>query len=108
MLYPGDQQITNSHSDCLEAPLMGIQFQNGYSTVDGNYGFGDGCFAAEPSRPDAPTDAPVCLDPDGTETGFDTLPGASDYLVHVVVPDDQYGKPLYNFTTRGGHQHRQR
>jgi hypothetical protein len=39
-----DQKITKApYSDCLEAPLMGIQFQKGFSTVDGNYGFGDGC-----------------------------------------------------------------
>ena len=99
LLYPADQQVTNSHSDCLEAPLMGVQFQNGYSTVDGNYGFGDGCFAPNHLDPSAPTDAPVCLDANGQPTDFTTLSGASDYLVHIVVPDDQYGKPLYNFTT---------
>ena len=42
--YPAGQQITNSTTDCLEGPLMGVQFQKGYSAVDGNYGFGDGCF----------------------------------------------------------------
>ncbi len=99
LLYPADQQITASHSDCLEAPLMGVQFQKGYSTVDGNYGFGDGCFAPNHLDPNAPTDAPVCLDAADQPTDFTTLPGASDYLVHVVVPDDTYGKPLYNFTT---------
>ncbi len=48
---------------CIEAPLMGIQFQAGFASVNGNYGFGD------------------------------LQPG--DYLVEVVVPNDDYGYPLY-------------
>jgi hypothetical protein len=95
---PNGQQITNNHSDCLEAPLMGVQFQHGFSTVDGNYGFGDGCFA--PNTLDAADPAnPVCLGPNGAEVGFDALPGARDYLVKVVVPTDPvHGRPLYDFT----------
>ncbi len=31
---------TKAHAECLEAPFMGVQFQSGFSTVDGNYGFG--------------------------------------------------------------------
>ena len=43
------------NAPCLEAPMMGVQFgpmadgvgtpaENFGATVDGNYGFGDGCF----------------------------------------------------------------
>ena len=54
----------------------------------------------EPSRPErADRRAGVPRRRRSTETDFDHAAGASDYLVHVVVPDDQYGKPLYNFTT---------
>ncbi len=89
--YPADQQVTNSSSDCLEGPLMGVQFQNGFSTVDGNYGFADGCFdgtldATDPS-------APVC-----TGGSFTTLPGGREYLVHVEIPNDVTGRPMYNVT----------
>ncbi len=88
--YPAGQQITDSDSDCLEGPLMGVQFQNGYSTVDGNYGFGDGCFGV------GGFDAEAGECADGTDPT--PLPGASDYLVHVISPEDQYFKPLYQFT----------
>ncbi|MFZ1400529.1 MAG: choice-of-anchor Q domain-containing protein [Candidatus Promineifilaceae bacterium] len=72
---------------CLEPMAMGTQFQNDFATVNGNYGFADGCFngtldATDPANP-------VCV---GGE--FTALPPA-DYLVEVVVPNDQYGRPLY-------------
>lgn len=91
MAYPADQQVTASDADCLEGPLMGVQFQNGFSTVDGNYGFAEGCFtgtldAADPA-------APVC-----TGGAFEPLPGGRDYLVEVVIPDDATGRPLYQVT----------
>lgn len=101
LAYPADQQITDSDTDCLEAPLMGVQFQKGFSTVDGNYGFGDGCFAPNQLDPTAPVDAPVCLDPTGAEVPFEDLPGGTDYLVKVVVPEDTVqndGRTLYQFT----------
>ncbi len=91
LLYPTDQQVTNSATDCLEGPLMGIQYQAGFSAVDGNYGFGDGCFngmldASDPS-------APVCVG--GT---FESLPGGREYLVQVEIPNDATGRPLYKVT----------
>ncbi|MEZ5409249.1 MAG: choice-of-anchor D domain-containing protein [Acidimicrobiales bacterium] len=101
LTYPDKQQITDSHTDCLEAPLMGVQFQKGFSTVDGNYGFGDGCFAPNHLDPDAPADTPVCLDPTGVDVGFDDLPGGADYLVKVNVPEDTVqndGRSIYQFT----------
>ena len=55
--------VDPSGHGCIEAPLMGIQFQADFATVNGNYGFGD------------------------------LVPG--DYLVEVVIPNDDYGYPLY-------------
>ena len=87
---------------CLEAPLMSVQYgpyatdqgtpdANFGAAVDGNYGFGDGCFSG--TLDDTDPASPVCVG--GT---FDPLPGGRDYLVEVVVPDDAGGKPLYNLT----------
>ncbi|GAB4452169.1 MAG: hypothetical protein Kow0031_34600 [Anaerolineae bacterium] len=103
LAYPGDQQVTNSSGDCLEGPLMGVQFgpsatdqgtpdANFGAAVDGNYGFGDGCFngtldASDPANP-------VCVG--GT---FDPLPGGREYLVEVETAYDQTGmRPLFQFT----------
>jgi hypothetical protein len=89
LAYPDDQQVIKSNSDCLEGPLMGVQFQMGYSTVDGNYGFGDGCFGEGGFDIDSGT----CAD------GSDPTPlPAADYLVDVVVPDDATGRPMYQVT----------
>ncbi|TAK64137.1 IPT/TIG domain-containing protein [Methylobacter sp.] len=72
------QQVlpTNPDAECLEGPLMGVQFgpmpdnpatpTNFGAAVDGNYGFG------------------------GLSPG--------DYLVEVEVPNDTLGRPLYKFT----------
>jgi SdrD B-like domain/Abnormal spindle-like microcephaly-assoc'd, ASPM-SPD-2-Hydin len=99
LTYPAKQQITSKHTDCLEAPLMGVQFQRGFSAVDGNYGFGDGCFAPNTLGADADGN-PICTDAVvATNTdAWAPLPGASDYLVKVNIPDDQEGKPQYKFT----------
>ncbi|MBS1108469.1 MAG: pectin lyase-like protein [Anaeromyxobacteraceae bacterium] len=89
---------TDPDAECLEGPLMGVQvatYSDGQgnfgANVDGNYGFGDGCFngvldATDPS-------APVCVG--GT---FEALPGARDYLVEVEIPNDALGRPLYKVT----------
>ena len=91
------------NGECIEAPLMGVQFgtyatdagtpdANFGATVDGNYGFGDGCFngtldATDPS-------APVC-----TGGTFETLP-SGDYLVQVDLRSqlDTLGSPIYKVT----------
>lgn len=41
LTYPDDQQLlpTTAGERCLEAPLMGTQFQEGFASLDGNYGF---------------------------------------------------------------------
>ncbi len=98
LAYPADQQVTASDTDCLEGPLMGIQFQSGFSTVDGNYGFADGCFAPNHLDPAAPPDAPICLDAANQPVDFAPLPGGRDYLVDVEIPNDDYGRPMYTVT----------
>ena len=85
---PGQQDLS---ARCLDTFVGGVQFGNNFgASVNGNYGFGDGCFtgtldAADPS-------APTCAGGD-----FTPLP-AGDYLVKVEDPVDNAGKPLYNFT----------
>lgn len=88
---------------CLEAPMMGVQFgpnwdgENFAATVDGNYGFGDGCFEAGGFDPGSG----ACVSGD-----FAPLP-PGDYLVEIVSPTegDMYGagavhpdQPLYKVT----------
>ncbi|MDZ4718393.1 MAG: SdrD B-like domain-containing protein [Roseiflexaceae bacterium] len=93
---------TDPNAPCLEAPMMGVQFgplasdvgtpdENFGASVDGNYGFGDGCFtgtlvATDPANP-------VCNG--GT---FQPLTANRDYLVTVVIPDDALGRPMYQVT----------
>ena len=104
--YPAAQQITKNWTDCLEGPPMGIQFQRGFSTVDGNYGFADGCYAPNHTEHDDvadPTNADpaalVCKDAGGADVGFTALKGGMDYLVHVEDKKDALGvKNLYQFT----------
>ena len=101
LAYPTGQAITNSPNDCLEAPLMGVQFQKGFSAVDGNYGFGSGCLGdLAPFNPDTGLCADGVTTPDATP-----LAGGIDYLVHVEIPNDTAHAadpvgtaPLYHFT----------
>lgn len=103
LIHGTDEQVlpTSDSLGCIEAPLMGVQFAtyatgqgtadaNFGASVDGNYGFGDGCFngtldATDPS-------APLC-----TGGAFSTLP-AGDYLVEVAIPNDAKGRPMYKVT----------
>ena len=71
---------------CIEAPLMGTQIQSGFATLDGNWGFGDGCFG-----PGGAIAEGVCADGSAPTT----LPGAHDYLVEVAIPNDTFGRPMY-------------
>ena len=95
---------------CLEAPMMGVQFgpmasdvgtpdENFGASVDGNYGFGDGCFG--PGGYDPGTG--LCADGSGPTP----LPSNQDFLVQVEIPTegDVYGasavhpaQPLYQVT----------
>jgi hypothetical protein len=92
------------YAPCIEAPMMGVQFgplasdvgtpnENFGATVDGNYGFGDGCFLGDGN--------PGLFDPDTGECVFgniQSLPSNQDYLVRVEIPDDEFGRPLYQVT----------
>jgi len=112
-LMPGlDENVLPTAPDapCLEAPMMGVQFgplatdvgtpdENFGASVDGNYGFGDGCFGVGGFDPITGACA------DGTDPT--TLPSNTDYLVEVVIPTegDVYGaaavhpdRPLYKVT----------
>ena len=88
--------IPLSGGGCVEAPMTGIQFgpmsdgTNFGASVNGNYGFGDGCFG--PGGFNTATQA--CANGDDPTT----LP-TGDYLVEVVSPDDLItGEPLYKVT----------
>jgi hypothetical protein len=87
---PGNDQ------PCLEAPMLGVQFgpmadgvgtpeENFGASVDGNYGFGDGCFGAGGFDPNTGACA------DGSDPT--PLPSNRDYLVKVEIPTegDVYG-----------------
>ncbi len=80
LTYPDDQQLlpTTAGERCLEAPLMGTQFQEGFASLDGNYGF-DTVYSGFGSA----------AEPTGT-----AIP-AGDYLVEVLVPNDALGRPTY-------------
>jgi hypothetical protein len=69
---------------CLEAPQTGLQFQSGFATLDGNYGFGT-VWALDPM-------GQPMLDEDGIPT--QPMP-AGDYLVEAVIPNDSLGQPMY-------------
>ncbi len=98
-----DEQVLplDPTADCLEGPLMGVQFgtyatdqgtsdANFGAAVDGNYGFGDACYTGTLDATDPAN--PVCVG--GT---FEPLL-ADDYLVHVDIPNDTFGRPLYKVT----------
>ncbi|PKW26218.1 IPT/TIG domain-containing protein [Phycicoccus duodecadis] len=93
-----DQATTG---ECLSALVNGVQIgtyatdqgtpdANFGAAVDGNYGFGDGCFDGTLDATDPA--APVC-----TGGTFTALP-AADYIVQVDIPKDAGGKPMYSVT----------
>jgi uncharacterized repeat protein (TIGR01451 family) len=103
---------TDPNGDCVEAPMDGIQFgpnsdgTNFGATVDGNYGFGDGCFGdGNYFVPDAydPND-PTTVGAPGSNPGhcYSGEPSAltpGNYLVQVEVPNDPiFHRPLYKVT----------
>jgi hypothetical protein len=101
LVHGVDEQVlpTTAGAECLEGPLQGIQFgtfpgegggREFGSNVDGNYGFGDGCFG--PGGFDTNTGA--CADGNDPTA----LTGDRDYLVKVEIPNDATGKPEYQFT----------
>ena len=100
-VLPLGSDTPGNTTECLEGPLMGVQYQSDFSAVDGNYGFGDGCFngtldASDPSNP-------ACRDIEGNPIDFTTLPGGKDYLVEVEIPTEgpngaHPGRPIYSVT----------
>ncbi|MGC9358254.1 MAG: IPT/TIG domain-containing protein, partial [Anaerolineae bacterium] len=69
--------------DCLEGPLMGIQFGTEWSELPGNWGFGE---ILTDTKTGLPLGSPEPIPP-------------GDYLVEVVIPDDPvFGRPLYTPT----------
>jgi len=83
------------NAPCLEGPLMGVQFgpmsdgTNFGASVDGNYGFGDGCFG------------PGGFDPNTQQCADGSQPTSltpADYLVKVEIPTDVLGHPAYQVT----------
>ncbi len=76
-------------AECLEGPLLAAQFETGFSTLDGNYGFGDGCF--EPGGFNPATGACANGNPP-------TPLVAGDYLVAIEVPRDARGRPKFQVT----------
>ena len=106
LIHGTDEQVLplDDNLECLEAPLMGVQFApyatgqgtsdaNFGATVNGNYGFGDGCFTGTLDATDP--SAPVCVG-----GSFETLPGGKDYLVEVDLSSqlDALGRPVYKVT----------
>lgn len=103
MVHGTDEQVLpldDVNGGCIEAPLMGVQFgtyatdqgtpaANFGASVDGNYGFGDGCFGAggfnEATGACANNADPTALP-------------AGDYLVEVAIPNDATGRPMYKVT----------
>ena len=81
--------INPNEKRCIEAPLMGTQIQSGFATLDGNWGFGDGCFG----NGNYAVSEGVCFD----NSEPTTLPGGRDYLVEVEIPTDDTpnARPLY-------------
>jgi hypothetical protein len=75
--------------DCLEGPLMGTQIGDGQNPLDGNFGFEEGCFGVGGFDEATGT----CAD------GADASPlPPGHYLVEVVIPNDDLGKPMFQVT----------
>ncbi len=96
-----DQEIGG---ECISSFMQGVQYgtyptdpgtsdANFGAAVNGNYGFGDGCFLADGFTPGV-------FDPSTEDclTGSLRPLPAGEYLVHVESPDDALGNPMYKPT----------
>ena len=82
------------NQDCLEGPMMGTQAGNGQNSLDGNWGFGAGCFGPGGYDPALdPLGLGICAD--GSEPV--ALP-PGHYLVEVEIPNDASGSPMFTVT----------
>ncbi len=108
LVHGVDEQVLplDPNADCLEGPLMGVQFgtyasdqgtpsANFGANVDGNFGFGDGCFVSVTPFTPGTFDPVTGACASGTLT---PLPGGRDYLVQVEIPNDAAGRPMYKVT----------
>jgi hypothetical protein len=75
--------------DCLEGPFMGTQIGDGQNSLDGNWGFEEGCFTGDGADPETGD----CLD--GSEPT--SLP-PGHYLVEVEIPLDASENPMFQVT----------
>jgi len=102
-----DHLSTDPNGVCVPAFSESIQFgtyasdqgtanANFGATVNGNYGFGDGCNAPGVLNDTDPAN-PLCQDANGVDVPFTPL-GAADYLVQIQIPQDQFGTPEYQVT----------
>jgi uncharacterized repeat protein (TIGR01451 family) len=108
LVHGVDEQVLSTddvNGECIEAPLMGVQFApyatgqgtsdaNFGAAVNGNYGFGDGCFVTVSPMVAGTYDPVTGACTTGT---IQPLP-ARDYLVEVVIPNDTRGVPQYKVT----------
>ncbi len=96
LIHGTDENVLplNPDAECLEAPMMGLQFgpmsdgTNFGASVDGNYGFGDGCFQTDGTPGSFDPASGTCL-----VGSFSSLPSNRDYLVKLEIPTeaDVYG-----------------
>lgn len=106
LLHGTDENVLPLAADapCLEAPMMGVQFgpmadgigtpdENFGASVDGNYGFGDGCFLADGTPGVYEPTSGAC-----TTGTFLSLPSNRDYLVKVEIPNDARGLAMFKVT----------
>ncbi len=101
--YDENVLVPNQETDgeCISSFMQGIQYgpyptdqgtpdANFGAAVNGNYGFGDGCFNGTLDATDV--ENPICVGGDFTPLG------SGDYLVHIAIPDDATGNPMYDVT----------
>jgi hypothetical protein len=101
------EQVLSPDGGCIEAPLTGIQFApyatgqgtpdaNFGAAVDGNYGFGDGCFTSVTPRGGTPG---LFDEATGSCTTGSLMPlPGGNYLVQVEIPTDALGRRTYKVT----------
>ena len=103
---PGDRRRVHLAASCRvssSAPTptdQGSPDANFGAAVNGNYGFGDGCFTGTLDATDPAN--PVCT------AGRSSRCPRGDYLVHVGDPERPHRQPDVQGDRRRGHQHRQR